>query len=247
MILRRLVFTAAAFLIPAAVVAQEPPCATNYRVDGASAETFVLTGMTPQEAIETLPDLLIAAGVTMEWTQPGKGILKAEGLDVLAQSSGTATKVTFRATPLLDKPALCRYASLVPPPVAPAVKPAQDPKLIAQFKNDLLMKHEIIEPGPTRGLNRAAFNSEKDFLDFTIVAARTPASGKREYDVSMVLPRYNCGIASEDLNDSGMILSGSGLVTRTKPARVDATLRYTQDAAAWTLSEAVITHIASTK
>jgi hypothetical protein len=248
MMLRRFALTAAAFLIAADVVAQEPECAKNYRLDGPSSETFVLTSLSPRDVIQKLPSPLIADGVTMEWTQPEKGILKAEGLDVIAQVTGTSTKVTFRATPAAGNPALCRYASLVPPPVPPPVAVIQDPKLVAQLKSDLLVKQQIIQPGATRGLNRAAFYAEKDFLEFTIVAARTASSEAREYDVSIVLPRYNCGIAREEMDDSGMAISGQGEITRTKPARVEATLTYARVAAGtWRLSDAVITHIESVK
>src|SRR5438477_11401197 len=113
MLARQLVLSAAACLVAAAVLAEEPECATNYRSDSASAETFVLTSLTPQAVIERLPRKLNAAGAAMEWAEPDKGTLKAGALAVNAEVSGNVTRVTFHSSPAADKLTLCRYATLV--------------------------------------------------------------------------------------------------------------------------------------
>src|SRR5436309_2664333 len=113
MVYRRILLSAIACLLAAAVFAAEPDCATNYRTDGSATETSVVTGLTPKAVIEGLPRKLAAAGASMHWANPEKGILKAEGLDVKAEVSGNITRVTFRSSAAADKGTLCRYASLV--------------------------------------------------------------------------------------------------------------------------------------
>jgi hypothetical protein len=66
MLARKLILSAAACLLAAAVFAEEPECATNYKSDGGSAETSVLTSLAPSAVIERLPRKLNAAGATME-------------------------------------------------------------------------------------------------------------------------------------------------------------------------------------
>jgi hypothetical protein len=252
---QRIALCAAACLIATVVSvtgasAEEPACATNYHTDGTSSETFILTSLTPRAVVLRLPRLLVAAGVTMQWAEPAKGIIKAEGLDVKAETTGEATRVTFRSSqqPAADKNTLCRYAELVGnPPVAKesSVIP-QDPTLIARMKDDLLKRHQIIQPAVGKGLNNAAFLSLGDFLDFVITDMKV-AAGKQEYEISMLLPRTSCGIASEDLDDSALIMTGKLPDPRTKPARVGARLVYEGEGAASHLTEAIITHIESTK
>src|SRR3954470_12801616 len=248
MLARKLILSAAACLLAAAVYAEEPECATNYKSDATSAETSVLTSLAPSMVIERLPRKLNAAGATMEWAEPEKGTLKAGPLSVKAETSAGATRVTFHASPAADKATLCRYAALVGnPPKAPEVVPPQDPGLIAQIKDDLLKRHQIIEPVIGRGLNNAAFRSLEDFLEFTITRITDLPDGKREYAVSMLLPRDACGIASEDLDDGSYILNGHTPAPRTKPVRAEATLIYAKDGAAWKLGDAFIRHIESVK
>jgi hypothetical protein len=245
---RPIALSAAAFLLAIAAVAAEPECATNFRADGTATETFVLTSLTPQTVIERLPSMLVAAGATMEWAEPQKGILKAKGLDIKAETSGNATRVTFRSSVAADKTSLCRFASLIGnSPKPPKAAVPQDPALISQLKDDLIKKHQIVQPGLGSGLNNAMFRSEKDFLEFAITAVSDVADGKREYEVSMLLPRNACGIATEDLDDSSTGINGQLPEPRTKPARVDATLVYANEGGSWHLAGAAITHIESTK
>jgi hypothetical protein len=254
MLRQRIPFSATACLIAALVCshrafAEEPGCATNYRNDGRSAETFVLTSLTPQAVVERLPWLLVAAGVTMQWAEPARGVIKAEGLDVKAETTGDATRVTFHSSqqPAADKNTLCRYAALVGnPPLAKKPAVAQDPVLIAQIKDDLLKKHQIIQPVAGRGLNNAAFFALSDFLELVVTDMKVEA-GKREYEISMLLPRASCGIASEDLADASLGFAGRAPDSRTKPARVGVRLVYEGEGAASHLTEAIITQIESTK
>jgi hypothetical protein len=247
MLMRRVLIPIAACLIAAAVLADEPECATNYKSDATSAQTSVMTALTPKAVIEMLPRKLAAAGAAMEWAQPTKGILKAGSLDVKAEASGNVTRVVFHTSPAADKDTLCRYATLVGnPPVAPAPSVPQDPAMIAQLKNDLRLQHQIVQPG-TSGLNKAKFESPDDFLQFVIKGIKNSSDNKREYDVSIQMPPYSCGIASEDLDISAMAMLGQREARRTKPVRVEATLVYTKDSADWKLADAFITHIESTK
>jgi hypothetical protein len=248
MFFHRVLFSTAACLIAVAMVAGEPECSSNYKSDATSAETSVLTGLTPKAVIEALPRKLADAGAPMDWAQPAKGILKAGSLDVKAEASGTVTRVIFHTSPAADKETLCRYATLVGnPPLPPAPPVPQDPALIALMKDDLLKKHQIVQPGVTAGLNNAIFRSLDDFLQFAITGIRNLSIDKREYTISVQIPRDTCSIASEDLDDSSLALLGMRESHRTIPARVDATLIYEKDSAAWKLTEAFITHIASTK
>ena len=256
MINQRIALCAAACLlatvVPAdRVFAEEPGCATNYHTDGTSSETFVLTSLTPQAVVLRLPRLLVAAGVTMQWTEPAKGVIKAAGLDVKAETTGEDTRVTFHSSqqPAADKNTLCRYAGLAgSPPVAkkPIVALPQDPTLIARMKDDLLKRHQIIQPAIGEGLNNAAFLSLDDFLDFVITDIKV-APGKQTYEASILLPRTLCGIASEDIVDSALVMSGHAPDRRPKPARVDTKLVYEGEGVASHLTEAIITHIESTK
>ncbi|HEV7570340.1 MAG TPA: hypothetical protein VGQ21_02480, partial [Thermoanaerobaculia bacterium] len=98
MLVRRLLFSAAAFLTAAVVLADEPECAVNYKSDATSSETSVLTVLAPKAVIEALPRKLAAAGASMEWATPAKGILKAGPLDVKAEVSGSVTRVVFHTS-----------------------------------------------------------------------------------------------------------------------------------------------------
>ena len=246
--LRRIVFPTAACLLASAVLAGEPECGTNYKSDATSSSTSVLTVLAPKAVIEVLPYKLAAAGATMEWSNPDKGILKAGALDVKAEASGNVTRVTFHSSPAADKATLCRYATLVGnPPVAAAPPVPQDPALIAQMKDDLLKKHQIVQPDIGGGINHVNFRSVDDFLEFTIDGIRDLPNDKREYNVSMLLPREISSIAKEDIDDLGQMMSGGNPKTRTKPARVAATLTYTKDGAAWKFTDAFITRIATAK
>jgi hypothetical protein len=52
----------------------------------------------------------------MKSTEPKRGLLDAVGLTVLAEPSGTRTKVTFRSSVAADQATLCRYAALLADP-----------------------------------------------------------------------------------------------------------------------------------
>jgi hypothetical protein len=238
---RRIALTAAACLVSATLFAKEPECAANYHSDGTSAETFVLTSLTPSEVIERLPRMLIAAGASMRWSDPAKGSLKAEGLDVNAEPSGNATRVTFRLAAGGDKAALCRYASLVGNPPVPPVP--QDPALIARMKDDLIRTHRIAQPLANGAVNDATFASLTDFLELRIKSAKDLPGGKRQYELSMLLPRAACTIAGEDIEDVTAGFGGQAAAPRTKPVRVEATLVYEN----LHLTEATISNLESTK
>jgi len=241
---RRIVLSAAICLIAVTLIGAEPECANNYRAEGKSAETFVITGLTPTVVIERLPRLLVAAGVSMRSTEPAKGILNAEGLEVRAEASENATRVTFRSSAGADEATLCRYATLVGNPPVPAVP--QDPALIAKMKDDLIKKHSIVQQD-VHGLNEARFTSPNDFLDLAIKSVKDPEPGKRVYGISLLLPRTACTISSEDIADASAGFGGNAARLHTKPARVEATLVYTKDGTDWQLADATITHIESTK
>jgi hypothetical protein len=244
----RIVISTAVFLVASAVLADEPECAVNYKSDATSAETFVLTALAPTTVIEMLPRKLGAAGASMDWATPTKGILKAGALEVRAEKSGTVTRVVFHTSPAADKETLCRYATLVGnPPLPPAPPVPQDAALIAKMKDDLLRKHQLVQPGATHGLNNVTFRSLDDFLQFAITGIKNVSSDKREYTIQVQAPRVVSMIAPEDLEDSGQIMIGDHETHRTKPARVDATLIYDKDGAAWKLTDAFITHIESVK
>jgi hypothetical protein len=248
MLIRRILFSTAACLLASAVLADEPECATNYKSDAKSAETSVLTALAPSAVIEALPFKLAAAGATMEWSNPSKGIIKAGSLDVKAEASGKVTRVTFHSSPAADKATLCRYATLVGnPPLPPAAPVAQDPALIAQMKNDLRLKHQIVQPEIAGGINHVTFRALEDFLEFTVTGIKDLPGDKREYRVTMVLPRELCSIAAEDVNDISMGMIGQSSKARTKPGRADATMIYAKDGAGWKFIDAFITHLESVK
>ena len=246
--IRPIMISTAVCLIAAAVLADEPECAVNYKSDATSAETSVLTALAPKAVIEMLPRKLAAAGAPMDWAQPAKGVLKAGSLDVKAEASGSVTRVIFHTSPAADKATLCRYATLVGnPPLPPAPPVPQDAALIAQIKDDLLRKHQLVQPGVTQGLNNVTFRSLDDFLQFVITGIKNVSADKREYTVELQTPRAVSMIASEDLEDGGQAMIGAHESHRTKPARVDATLIYEKNGAAWKLTDAFITHIESVK
>jgi hypothetical protein len=239
---------AACLAVTLSAFAEEPPCATNYHATAQSSETFVLTTLAPATVIERLPRKLAAAGASMKTSEPAKGRLEAEGLDVKAEVSGSATRVKFVSSTAAGKATLCRYASLVgdvPQPPKPAVP--QDAALIAQMKEDLIRKHQIIQNDTSNGLDWAKFTTTADFLEFAITDIKNTADGKREYGISMLLPRTSCGIAREDVADASESLLGKNFEVRTKPVRVDAALVYTNEAGAWRLNAAEITRMESTK
>ena len=245
----RIALSAAACLVVAAAAsAAEPECATNYHSDGKTAQTFVLTALTPQAAIERLPRLLAAEGVPMDTSQPEKGILNAEGLDVKAEAAGDATRVTFRSSVGANQVLLCRYASLVGNPPKPRkALPPQDPALIAKLKNDLIRWHQIVQTDTGRGLNHALLDSEDVFLEFEIEDIKQVTDDKLQYQLSMLLPASACLISKEDsaLASNGFI--GRDTPPRTKPVRVDATLIYTKTGNASRVTDAFITKIESIK
>jgi hypothetical protein len=245
---RRIALSAAGLIAAASLFAEEPPCATNYHSDGKSAETWVLTTLTPQAVIQALPANLNAAGASMQSAEPEKGVLKATGLDVSAEPSGSVTRVTFRSTNVADKAVLCRYASLVgstPPPPAPPVP--QDPALIAQMKNDLVTKHQIFQPGANNSLNTATFTSPGDFLELTIAGIKDLEGDKRLYEVTILLPRKACMVAREDMDDVAAGFGGRPTPPRTKPVLVNAVLVYINAGGVWKLADATISHLESTK
>jgi hypothetical protein len=230
----------------ASLPAAESPCAMNYSNDGKSASTFVLVGLTPEEVVDRLPRRLMKNGVTMQSSDQAKGTITAAGLEIKAEASGDAARVTFRssAQPPADKDTLCRYASLAgTPPSAPV---AQDPALIARLKNDLIAKHKIAQPPPGSALNNATFSSLNDFLDLKITGMKQ-STGKQEYEVSMLLPRTACAIVGEDLADAAGGMNGVNPVPRTKPVRIKALLIYEGDGAASHLADASIMTIESMK
>jgi len=244
---RRLALVAPLLLIAHALHAEDSECARNYHSTGTGSETFVTTGLTPHEVTQKLPQLLAGAGAEMQWADAAKSLIKAATLEVQSSASGATTIVTFRSSAGADNAALCRFAALVPPVPKPVVLPPQDPQLIAQIKNDLLIKHELVQPGPTIGLNHVRFRSGKDILSLVISAIRPPTATAREYDVTLLVERAACAIADEDLDDTSGQFVGAGSPVRTKPARVDATLVYMKEGAAWQLTDATITHIESIK
>jgi hypothetical protein len=242
---RRIVLAAAVCLAAATLLAEEPECAVNYHSDGKSAETFVLTDLTPSAVIERLPRMLIAAGATMRSSDPQKGLLKAEGLDVIAEPAANATRVTFRLTAAVDKAMLCRYASLVGNPPGPAV--VQDPALIARMKADLIAKKQLVQPLANGAFNTATLSAPADFLELTIRSAKDLPGDKRQYELSLLLPRAICDIAGEDVEDASAGLGGQVSFARTKPVLVEMTLIYSGDGKERHLSEMIIANIDSTK
>jgi hypothetical protein len=240
--IRPIVLSTAAFLIAAAALADEP-CAVNYKSDATSSETSVLTVLAPKAVIEALPRKLAAAGASMEWATPAKGILKAGPLDVKAEVSGSVTRVIFHTSPAADQATLCRYATLVGNPPLPPV--AQDAALIVQMKDDLLRQRLIKQP--EIALNHATLRSLDDFREFAITSIKEVSPDKREYIVSILLPRDTVSIASEDGGDIAFMMNGHDMKARTKPARAETTLVYTRSDSAWKLTDAFITHIESTK
>jgi hypothetical protein len=182
----------------------------------------------------------------MQWAEPDKGLIKAEGLDVKAERSGDATRVTFTSSVSADKKTLCSYASLVGSVPVEKKTVEQDPALIARMKDDLLKKHQIVQPAVGRGLNNAIFSSLDDFLEFVITGIKTSAASK-EYEVSILLPRSACAIAVEDLDDSSRGLNGILPETHSKPVRIKVRLVYVTDGAVPHLTDATIISIESTK
>jgi hypothetical protein len=246
MLIRRILLSTAACLAASAVLADEPECATNYKSDAISAQTSVLTVLAPAAVIESLPYKLAKAGAPMEWSDPAKGTLKAGALDVKAEASGTVTRVTFHTSTAADKSTLCSYATLVGnPPLPPAPPVPQDPALIAQMKEDLVKKRQIVQPNV--GVNNANFQTAADFLELTVTAIKDVPDDKREYSVSMLLPRTSCAIAAEDMNDFSMMMNGQRPKPRTNPAHVNATVTYAKDGAGWKFADAFITHIETAK
>jgi hypothetical protein len=244
--------SAASFIVIAIcagrLAAAEPACDLNYKTDGTTSETFVLTSLTPEAVVERLPWLLVKAGVTIHWAQPAKGIIEAEGLDIKAGKSGDATRVTFRShlQPLADRKTLCRYASLAgSPPEAKKPSVAQDPALIEQMKDDLLKWHVLLLQNSK--LNNVTFLSPSNFLQFAVTDIKA-SPAKKEYKVSMLLPRSICAIASEDMDDiSTEMAAGRTSEPRTKEVRVEASMVYEGEGAASHLTEASIVTIESTK
>jgi len=245
MLARSIALSIAACLVAAALFAEEPECAINYRSDGQSAETFVITSLTPKEVIERLPRMLIGAGATMRWTEPDKGLLKAEGLDVKAEVSGSATRVTFRLAPTADKAAVCRYASLVGNPPLPPVP--QDPARIAQIKDDLIKLHRIEHRASNGGIDTATFSSREDFLELTMKSTKDLAADKRQTGVSMLVPRAACDIVGEDVAAGIAGFAGRDTPPPTKPVRIEASLIYAKSGDVWQLTEVRISQIESTK
>ncbi len=241
---RQIALTAAVCLVAVTLFAEEPECAANYRSDGKSAETFVLTGLTPSAVIERLPRMLIAAGASMRSSDPSKGTLKAEGLDVNAEPSGNATRVTFRLAAGGDKAALCRYASLVGNPPTPPVP--QDPELIARMKDDLIRNKQLVQPLANGASNTATFSALTDFLELTIRSVKDLPGGKRQYEVSMLLPRSVCDIAGEDIEDVTAGFGGQAAAPRTKPVRVETMLTYAGDGKDRHVTEVTVSNIEST-
>lgn len=248
MLLHRIAISVASCLIAVVAAGQESECATSYRADGKASQATVMTSLDPQAVVTRLPRLLIAAGLTMRWTEPEKGTLKAEGLEVQAEKAGSVTRVTFYSSVGADKDVLCRYAGLVGSPASAMAPPVpQDPALIAQMKDDLLKKQTITQPDTGIGPSSAAFHSATDFTDFRITTAKETAD-QRVYSVSVLLPHEACILASETVDDAVGGFGGKGSPVRTKPVRVDVSLiYYLKDAGQWRLADATISHIETTK
>src|ERR1019366_9291307 len=149
--------------------------------------------------------------------------------------------------PLADRKTLCKYASLAgSPPEAKNPPAAQDPALIERMKDDLLKWHAIVQPGGA-GLNNVQFTSPSNFLQFGVTDIKA-SPGKKEYKVSMLLPRTICTIAHEDMDDLSMGFGGNGSAElRTKPVRVEASMIYEGEGKASHLTDASIVTIESTK
>src|ERR1700686_608731 len=126
---RNLSFAVCLLVSAGNLLAAESPCAENYSNDGKSASTFVVVSLTPEEVVDRLPRRLMKSGLTMQSSDPAKGIVNAAGLDIKAEAIGGATRVTFRSSgqPPADKDTLCRYAALAGAPASAPV--VQDPAL----------------------------------------------------------------------------------------------------------------------
>jgi len=191
--------------------------------------------------------LLIAAGLTMQWSDPAKGTLKADGLEVKAEQAGRATRVTFLSSVGADKDVLCRYAGFVGSPASEMPPPVpQDPSLIAQMKTDLLKKQKVLQADTGYGPSTVTFHSQDDFADFKITAVKETAD-ERRYEISVLLPSEACILARENVDDAAAGFGGATETPKTQPVRASVSLTYRSDAGVWHLADAAISHIERTK
>jgi hypothetical protein len=96
-------------------------------------------------------------------------------------------------------------------------------------------------------LNNVTFLSPSNFLQFAVTGIKA-SPAKKEYTVSMLLPRSICAIAREDMDDLAMeMAAGNRSQPRAKPVRVEASMVYEGEGAASHLTEASIVTIESTK
>jgi hypothetical protein len=113
------------------------------------------------------------------------------------------------------------------------------------MKDDLLKWHVIVMPA--RRLNNVQFSSPSDFLQFEVIDIKS-SPAKKEYKVSMLVPRTICAIAREDMDDLTLEMSGGRKSEpRTQPVRVEASMVYEGEGAASHLTEASIVTIESSK
>lgn len=106
---------AALSLVSAVALADDTPCAKNYRaVDASTSETTVeVPGRAPSVIISRIAPRLLASGVAINTSSPERGTLDAEGLTMRAVADGAKTRVTFRSSAHADAATLCRYAALL--------------------------------------------------------------------------------------------------------------------------------------
>jgi len=245
--LPRIAIPIAICLLAAAALGQEPDCAVTFQADGKTSQVFFMTALNPQAVVARLPRLLIAAGLTMQWSDPAKGTLKADGLEVKAEQAGRATRVTFLSSVGADKDVLCRYAGFVGSPASEMPPPVpQDPSLIAQMKTDLLKKQKVLQADTGYGPSTVTFHSQDDFADFKITAVKETAD-ERRYEISVLLPSEACILARENVDDAAAGFGGATETPKTQPVRASVSLTYRSDAGVWHLADAAISHIERTK
>lgn len=106
---------AALSFVAAVALADDSPCAKNYRaIDASTSETTVeVAGRTPAAIVSRIAPRLAGAGVAINTSSPERGTLDAEGLTMRAVAEGAKTRVTFRSSAHADAATLCRYAALL--------------------------------------------------------------------------------------------------------------------------------------
>ena len=172
--------------------------------------------------IERLPRKLAAAGAPMRMSQPAKGTLKAGGLDVKAEVNGNVTRVTFppRSPPTKRLFAVTDRSSAIRLGPKAAGRAGCGAHRADEGRSD-----QETSDHPERLVQRldwAKFTIDRRFSRVRITDIKNIAEGKRQYEISMLLPRSICGIAREDIADASQGLLGKNQQVRTKPVRVDA-------------------------